>query len=97
MWLVVQIVYYDGQFDDSRLNVSLACTAALAGAAIVNYTEVTELLKVPSTILPSLASHQTSRLLKSHALEVCWQRCELCLLQGVLTAVEDLQQLEKCS
>ena len=45
-WLAVQIVYYDGQFDDARLNVSLACTAALAGAAIVNYAEVTELLKV---------------------------------------------------
>ena len=46
LWLAVQIVYYDGQFDDARLNVSLACTAALAGAAIVNYAEVTELLKV---------------------------------------------------
>ena len=42
----MQIVYYDGQFDDARLNVSLACTAALAGAAIMNYAEVTELLKV---------------------------------------------------
>ena len=50
-----QIVYYDGQFDDSRLNVSLACTAALAGAAVLNYAEVTELLKVCSR--PCLASH----------------------------------------
>jgi hypothetical protein len=54
MWAVklmimpVQIVYYDGQFDDSRLNVSLACTAALAGAAVLNYAEVTQLLKVPA-------------------------------------------------
>ncbi len=45
-WPAAQIVYYDGQFDDARLNVSLACTAALAGAAIMNYAEVTELLKV---------------------------------------------------
>ena len=51
----VQIVYYDGQFDDSRLNVSLACTAALAGAAVLNYAEVVELLKVFSR--PCLASH----------------------------------------
>lgn len=50
VWLAVQIVYYDGQFDDARLNVSLACTAALAGAAIVNYAEVTELLKVQLAI-----------------------------------------------
>lgn len=34
------IVYYDGQFDDARLNVALACTAAHAGAAVVNHTRV---------------------------------------------------------
>ncbi|CAL8470362.1 g9904 [Coccomyxa elongata] len=39
------IVYYDGQFDDSRLNVSLACTAAMAGATVLNYAEVTRLIK----------------------------------------------------
>ena len=55
MRCAMQIVYYDGQFDDSRLNVSLACTAALAGAAVLNYAEVTELLKVCSR--PCLASH----------------------------------------
>lgn len=43
---VLQIVYYDGQFDDSRLCVALACTAALAGAAVTNHTEATKLLKV---------------------------------------------------
>lgn len=41
-----QIVYYDGQFDDSRLCIALACTAALAGAAVTNHTEATRLLKV---------------------------------------------------
>ncbi|KAL3143712.1 hypothetical protein ABBQ32_003553 [Trebouxia sp. C0010 RCD-2024] len=39
------IVYYDGQFDDSRLCVALACTAALAGAAVTNHTEALKLLK----------------------------------------------------
>ena len=43
---VSQIVYYDGQFNDARLNVALACTAALAGATIVNHAKVTKLLKV---------------------------------------------------
>ena len=42
----VQIVYYDGQFDDARLNVALACTAVAAGAAVLNHTKVTKLLKV---------------------------------------------------
>lgn len=41
-----QIVYYDGQFDDARLNVALACTAAGAGASVLNHAKVTNLLKV---------------------------------------------------
>lgn len=39
------IVYYDGQFDDARLNVALACTAAGAGAAVLNHAKVMRLLK----------------------------------------------------
>lgn len=39
------VVYYDGQMNDSRVNVGLACTAALAGAAILNHAEVVSLLK----------------------------------------------------
>lgn len=39
------VVYYDGQMDDSRLNVALACTAALAGAAVLNHAEVLSFLK----------------------------------------------------
>ncbi|CAL5443550.1 unnamed protein product [Camellia sinensis] len=31
------VVYYDGQMNDSRANVGLACTAALAGAAVLNH------------------------------------------------------------
>lgn len=50
-WL--QIVYYDGQFDDSRLCLALACTAALAGAAVANHTEATKLLKVSLRLVQS--------------------------------------------
>ena len=39
------IVYQDGQFDDTRLNVALACTAAHAGATVANYCRVTRLIK----------------------------------------------------
>ena len=39
------IVYYDGQFDDSRLLTNLAQTAAEQGATLANYVKVTELLK----------------------------------------------------
>ena len=43
------VVYYDGQMNDSRLNVSLACTAALAGAAMLNHADAVSLKKDPST------------------------------------------------
>ena len=45
----LQILYYDGQFDDSRMNVALACTAAAGGAAVANYMECKELIKVGSS------------------------------------------------
>lgn len=43
--LVGALVYYDGQQNDSRMNVSLALTAALYGATTVNHMEVTKLEK----------------------------------------------------
>ena len=39
------IVYYDGQFNDSRMNVEIALTARQHGATIANYLTVIELLK----------------------------------------------------
>ncbi|XP_026874269.2 glycerol-3-phosphate dehydrogenase, mitochondrial isoform X1 [Electrophorus electricus] len=43
--LVGAIVYYDGQHNDSRMNLAIALTAARHGASIANYTEVVQLLK----------------------------------------------------
>ncbi|KAH8677285.1 glycerol-3-phosphate dehydrogenase [Xylariales sp. PMI_506] len=43
--LVGALVYYDGAHNDSRMNVSIAMTAAVYGATIVNHAEVTSLLK----------------------------------------------------
>jgi glycerol-3-phosphate dehydrogenase len=39
------VVYYDGQFDDARLLVNLAQTAAEQGAALVNYAQVIGITK----------------------------------------------------
>lgn len=44
-----QIEYYDGQFDDARYALALAQTAALKGAAVLNYCEVVDLLRNPDT------------------------------------------------
>lgn len=39
------VIYYDGQFDDARLAITLARTAADHGATLVNYARVTGLRK----------------------------------------------------
>jgi glycerol-3-phosphate dehydrogenase len=39
------VVYHDGQFDDARLAIHLAMTAADQGATIINYCKVTGLIK----------------------------------------------------
>lgn len=45
--LVGGVVYYDGQHNDSRMNISLVMTAVQHGAVVANYVEVTELHKKP--------------------------------------------------
>lgn len=39
------IVYHDGQFNDARMNVTIAMTAVSYGACVANHVEVVELLK----------------------------------------------------
>lgn len=39
------VIYYDGQFDDSRLAINLAQTAIHLGATVLNYCEVTRFIK----------------------------------------------------
>ncbi|RSL81297.1 hypothetical protein CEP52_017232 [Fusarium oligoseptatum] len=43
--LVGALVYYDGQHNDSRMNVALAMTASQYGATVINHVEVTDLEK----------------------------------------------------
>ncbi|KAG5644319.1 hypothetical protein DXG03_008677 [Asterophora parasitica] len=43
--LVGALVYYDGQHNDSRMNIALIMTAVKLGATVANYCEVTDLHK----------------------------------------------------
>src|SRR5436305_9731581 len=43
-------VYYDGQFDDARLAITLAQTAVDLGGTVLNYMRVTSLMKKASPI-----------------------------------------------
>ncbi|MBI3137083.1 MAG: glycerol-3-phosphate dehydrogenase/oxidase [Sphingobacteriales bacterium] len=44
------VLYYDGQFDDARLAISLAQTAVAHDAIVLNYFPVTALLKKQNTV-----------------------------------------------
>ena len=48
------VVYYDGQFDDTRLLINLVATAFEQGATLMNYAKVTELHKGSDGIIHGL-------------------------------------------
>src|SRR6185295_7472974 len=50
------VLYHDGQFDDARLAIHLAMTAADHGATLINYCSVSNLLKVDGKVAGVLAS-----------------------------------------
>jgi glycerol-3-phosphate dehydrogenase len=50
------VVYYDGQFDDSRLLINLAATAVKQGATLVNYCRVSALRHNAAGFLNGLAT-----------------------------------------
>jgi glycerol-3-phosphate dehydrogenase len=54
------VLYHDGQFDDARLAISLAQTAAAQGAVLLNYCKVEGLLKEDQKILGVRATDELS-------------------------------------
>jgi glycerol-3-phosphate dehydrogenase len=63
------VVYYDGQFDDARLLIHLAMTAADHGATLVNYCPVTGLLRDEDGYVNGLTARdeETGEELTAHA------------------------------
>ncbi|HLX65769.1 MAG TPA: glycerol-3-phosphate dehydrogenase/oxidase [Puia sp.] len=55
------VLYHDGQFDDARLAISLAQTAAAQGAVLINYCRVEKLIKTNSRITGVVATDQLGR------------------------------------
>ncbi len=54
------VLYYDGQFDDARMNVSIALTAARLGGAVLNHVRVVELLKHGGRLIGAALQDRTS-------------------------------------
>lgn len=55
------VLYYDGQFDDARLAITLAQTAAREGATVLNYFKVTSLIKQKGKIVGVKAIDEISK------------------------------------
>ncbi|UFS69500.1 FAD-dependent oxidoreductase [Geomonas sp. RF6] len=49
------VLYYDGQFDDARMNLALALTALQHGALVVNHVEAVSLLKEKGMVAGAVA------------------------------------------
>jgi glycerol-3-phosphate dehydrogenase len=54
------VLYFDGQFDDSRLAINLAQTATEQGATVINYFAVTGFVKSNGTIKKVVAKDELS-------------------------------------
>lgn len=54
------VLYFDGQFDDSRLAVNLAQTATEQGATVINYVAVTDFIKEEKIIKGVIAKDELS-------------------------------------
>jgi len=52
------VIYYDGQFDDARLAITLANTAANLGAYVLNYVKVSSILKEGGLVCGVIAKDQ---------------------------------------
>jgi len=50
------VIYYDGQFDDSRLAVNIAQTCAEHGGVLINYMQVTGLIKNKTGLLTGVTA-----------------------------------------
>ena len=55
------VIYYDGQFDDARLVINLAKTATEQGGVLINYVNVTQLIKKNGLIKGVIATDIESR------------------------------------
>src|SRR5438552_9268407 len=51
------VIYYDGQFDDTRLLIHMAATAAEQGATLLNYAPVTALTKDADDFIDGVIAH----------------------------------------
>ncbi len=78
------VKYWDGQFDDARLALALARTAALKGALLVNYCAATDLLHEAGKVVGLICTDQETG--NSHTLRA------KCVINAAGVWVDELRQ-----
>jgi glycerol-3-phosphate dehydrogenase len=81
------VQYWDGQFDDARLSIALARTAAQHGALLVNYCKVTDLIHVDGTVTGLRAEDRET----GQAIEIKAN----CVINATGVWVDAIRQLEQ--
>src|SRR5262245_26481220 len=61
------VLYHDGQFDDARLLLNLAATAAEQGAVLLNYAPVVAVARDPSSRVAGVTAHDLETGREFHA------------------------------
>jgi glycerol-3-phosphate dehydrogenase len=80
------VLYYDGQFNDARMAVSIALTAAQHGAAVANHVGVTELIKEDGKIMGVLVEDQVE--------DVSWPVFSRCVVNATGPFVDKLRLMD---
>jgi glycerol-3-phosphate dehydrogenase len=80
------IIYYDGQFDDARMNISIILTAISHGAAIANYVSVIKLNKTDGIV--------TSATVKDHFTGKEWDIKARAFVNATGPFVDEVRQLD---
>lgn len=81
------VEYFDGQFDDARLAINLAQTAAIYGATALNYFKVTGLLKTGAKISGVAATDTETK--KEYPLKA------RCVINATGVFVDDILQMDE--
>ncbi|QDL39244.1 glycerol-3-phosphate dehydrogenase/oxidase [Rhodoferax sediminis] len=78
------VMYWDGQFDDARLALALARTAAQRGALLVNYCAATDLIHEDGKVVGlTCEDHETGR---------CYTLRARCVINAAGVWVDELRQ-----
>lgn len=84
------VAYYDGQFDDSRMAISLAQTAVDHGAICLNYVKVESFLKDENSKIQGVIAHDV---LQQHNFEIQAK----CVINATGVFVDELMNLDEHS